>query len=264
MNTQKIIFCNSYGPRTGHNFVSEAIKVFSNHEVLAHNKSETRLSHFLHEYKKISNSIPYKSDQDFFNKIIIEKIRPQIIANSSQEYIMIKNTSFVGVNYLKEFFPNDIHILVLRNPIDTYNSMIKAMNLNKKGFKYKLKKIGKLTGLYPLYYSNKLSSLVLSQLPNLNNFHVLKYEDLVLQKESILLDLKQKFNCDKSLSKIKEELNNIKVINTSFYEENNAKNIWDAKEKSMSFNPINRKKNSYLIRKGVELGAKQLKSTLGY
>ena len=104
----------------------------------------------------------------------------------------------------------------------------------------------------------------MSQLPNLNNFHVLKYEDLVLQKESILLDLKQKFNCDKSLSKIKEELNNIKVINTSFYEENNAKNIWDAKEKSMSFNPINRKKNSYLIRKGVELGAKQLKSTLGY
>lgn len=264
MNKQKIIFCNSYGPRTGHNFVSEAIKIFSNHEVLAHNKSETRLSNFLHEYKKICNSIPYKSDRDFFDKIIIEKIRPQIIASSKQEYIMLKNTSFVGVDYLQEVFPNDIHILVLRNPIDTYNSMIKAMNLNKKGFKYRLKKIGKLIGLYPLYYSRKLSGLVLSQLPNLKNFYILKYEDLVLQKESVLLDLKQKFNCDKSLSTIKEELNSIKVINTSFFEENNAKNIWDAKEKSKSFNPINRKKNSYLIRKGVELGAKQLKSTLGY
>ena len=48
-NNQKIIFSNSYSPRTGHNFASEALKVFTNHEVLAHNRSENQIIQFTRE-----------------------------------------------------------------------------------------------------------------------------------------------------------------------------------------------------------------------
>lgn len=266
MSTKKIIFSNSYGPRTGHNFVSEAFKVFTDHEVLAHNRSETRLSNFLERYKEVYNTNHHKSDKDFFNSIILSSIRSNIIENSKTDsnFIMIKNTSFEGVKYIPEVFPNDIHILLLRNPIDVFNSVFKAMNLNKNGYKYKLKRIGKALGLYPYFFCKKISKQIIKDIPDFKKFHVVRYEDIVTQDVNVLEDLKKKFNSKKSIEQIKEELNNIQVINSSFYEETGAKHIWEAKKKTKAFNPINRKKHTFLIRKGIALGAKELKNKLGY
>lgn len=263
-NKQKIIFSNSYSPRTGHNFASEVIKIFSGHEVLAHNRSETKLSNLLYNYFEISNSVYYKSDRDFFDKIILQHIREAILNESENKFVMIKNTSFEGVYALPKVFPNDIHILLIRNPIDVFNSVFKAMNLNKRGFKYKLKKIGKLCGLYPYYLCRKISVKTIKHIPDFENFYVIKYEDLVNQNEEVLRSLKQKFNSPKPLEKIKNEIDSIKVINTSFYEEIGSKNIWDAKDRTKEFNPINRKTNSFVIRKGIEIGAKKLAKKLGY
>ncbi|MBT8393583.1 MAG: hypothetical protein KJN66_01920, partial [Bacteroidia bacterium] len=60
------------------------------------------------------------------------------------------------------------------------------------------------------------------------------------------------------------EVDSIKVINSSFFEEIGAKNIWDSKDRTKEFNPLNRKKHSFLVRKGIELGSKQLCKKLGY
>lgn len=261
---QKIIFSNSYGPRTGHNFASEALKVFTNHQVLAHNMSETKLSNFLKVYKKLYFTIYHKTDRVFFDNVLIKSIRSNIIKHSDSNFIMIKNTSFEGVKYIPEVFPDDIHILLLRNPIDAFNSAFKAMNLNKKGFKYRLKKIGKVIGIYPYYFCNKISKQIIKDIPDFNKFYVVRYEDLVEQNTIVLEDLKKKFNTQKSLEQIKKELNNIKVINSSFFKETGAKHIWESKKNTKNFNPINRKKHSFLIRKGIELGAKELKGKLGY
>ncbi|MBT8393385.1 MAG: sulfotransferase, partial [Bacteroidia bacterium] len=209
-NKQKIIFSNSYSPRTGHNFVSEVIKIFSGHEVLVHNKSETKLSNLLDKYFEISSSIYYKSDREFFDRIILKRIREAILSESENEFVMIKNTSFEGVNALPKVFPEDIHILLLRNPIDVFNSVFKAMDLNKKGFKYKLKKVGKLCGLYPYYFCRKISSKTIKHIPSFDNFYIIKYEDLVNRNEEVLKSLKQKFNTPKSLEQIKNEVDSIK------------------------------------------------------
>lgn len=263
-NKQTIIFCNSYGPRTGHNFASEALKVFTGHEVLAHSRSETRLSNFLKAYHQICNYIYHKSDRDFFDSLIINDIRKNIIKQSDNNFIMIKNTSFEGVKYIPEVFPNDIHILLLRNPIDTFGSMFKAMDLNKKGYKNTLKKIGKFTGLYPYSFCKKVSKQIIEDIPNFDKFFIIKYEDLVKQDVKVLESLKKKFNTQKSIEQIIDELNSIKVINSSFFEETGAKYIWDSKIKTKNFNPIGRKKHSFLVRKGIAFGTKQLKNKLGY
>ncbi|WP_034057551.1 sulfotransferase [Lacinutrix jangbogonensis] len=261
---QTIIFSNSYSPRTGHNFASEALKVFTDHEVLAHARSETRLSNFLKGYKELYNSIHFKSDRDFFDTIILNDIRSNIIKHSESNYILIKNTSFEGVKHIPEVFPDDIHILLLRDPIDTFNSLFKAMNLNKMGHKYWIKKIGKVLGVYPYYFCRKVSMQIIKDLPDFSKFYVVKYEDLVKQNITVLEALKKKFNTPKSIEQIIEELSSIKVINSSFFEETGAKGIWESKEITKGFNPINRKKNSFLIRTGIALGAKELKSKLGY
>ncbi|WMI65812.1 sulfotransferase [Aestuariibaculum sp. YM273] len=263
---KKIIFSNSYSPRTGHNFVSEALKVFTNHQVLAHGHSETKLSTFLEAYYKIYNEkIYHEKDKVFFDKIIINNIRKHITNESSKEYIMIKDTSFKGVYYLSQVFPDDIHIILLRHPRDVFSSLFKSMNLKKKGFKYLIKRLTTPIGLYPYFYCKKVTRQVINDMPKITDKHyVLRYEDLVLKNDKVLNELKIKFCTGKTLKQIKSEIDNIEVINTSFIEETGAKHIWNALPKTKDFNPVNRKKHSYLMRKGIELGSKKLAEHLKY
>lgn len=264
MSSKKIIFSNSYFPRTGHNFASEALKVFTNHKVLAHNRSETRLSNLLEKYYNIYYGISHETDRLFFDKIVLSDIRKNILSEAEGEYLMIKNTSFDGVYALPKVFPNDVHIIVLRHPEDVFTSIFKAMDFRKKGYKNRIKKLTTYFGLYPYYFCRKASKKIISKVPELNNFFVIRYEDLVTQNEGLLIELKEKFNCDKTLDQIKEELNSIEVINTSFFEEINSKNIWEAKAKTEKFKPIKRRHNSIIIRKAIQLGSKKLVNKLKY
>lgn len=262
--SQKIIFSNSYYPRTGHNFASEVLKVFTDHEVLAHNRSETRLSNFLEKYYEIYNTMAHKTDKDFFDKIILNNIRSAILKESESEYVMIKNTYFNGAYAIPKVFPDDIHILLLRNPVDVFSSIFKAMNLRKKSLKNTLKKIGNIFGIYPYYYCRKIGKRIIKVTPNFDDFYVIRYEDLATKNEEVLEALKKKFNTQKSIEQIKKEIDSINVINSSFYEETGAKHIWDAKQKTKKFNPINRKKHPFLKQKGIDLGSKALAKKLNY
>ena len=225
---------------------------------------KTRLSNLLEKYYEIYYSIPHQTDKDFFDKIILSNIRDAILKESDNEYIMIKNTSFKGVFALPEVFPEDIHIILLRNPVDVFTSVFKSMRFKKKNLRNTLKKAGKIFGIYPYYYCRKICNRVIQDIPDFNKYFVLKYEDLVTQNEFVLKDLKQKFNSPKSIDQIKQEINIIKVINSSFHKETGAKNIWEAKERTNDFKPIGRKEHSFLVRKGIELGSKQLLKKLGY
>ncbi|WNH11642.1 hypothetical protein [Thalassobellus suaedae] len=263
---KKIIFSNSFSPRTGHNFASEVLKIFTDHEVLAHHRSETRLSTFLDAYYSIYNNIIYyESDKAFFDKIILNDIRKNIINESKKEYVMIKDTSFKGVKYLSEVFPDDIHIILLRRPQDVFGSLFKGMNLKKKGVKNFIKRITTPLGLYPYFYCRKVTQKVLSDMPKITKKHfVLRYEDLVLKNDKVLNELKVKFNTKKTLLQIKKEIDVIEVINTSFIEETGAKRIWESLPKTEAFNPVNRKKHPFLVQKGIDLGSRKLARYLNY
>ena len=155
---QKIIFLNSYLPRTGHNFVSEALKVFTGHEVLIHNRSETRLSTILREFFNIYNKqVFFETDKKFLEHLFINGLRERILEKSNSEYVMIKNTSFLGVDQLSRLFPTDIHIILLRDPASIFNSLVKGMRFKKGVLKDNIKKLGIFLGIYPYYYSKKLS-----------------------------------------------------------------------------------------------------------
>lgn len=264
-NKKRIIFLNSYWPRTGHNFASEVLKVFSDHQVLAHNKSETRLSTLLNSYYQIYDSIIFhESDKIFFDSLFINDLREKILSKADRDFIMIKDTSFLGVEKLPLVFPEDLHFLLVRDPKRVFNSLFKSMRLGKRTFKNFLKKAGILTGLYPYYYSRKVSREILKTLPDLNNHRIIKYEDLVTKNNTTLIRLAEVFGTAKSLEQIKTEIENIPVINSSFFEEVKAKNIWDQKSKTADFNPLYRKGNSYLVRKGIILGSLQLRKKLNY
>lgn len=262
---QKIIFLNSYLPRTGHNFASEVIKIFSDHKVLIHNKSETRLSRMLNAYYDIyDKSIIFETDKAFFDKLFINDLRDRILEESNRGYAMIKDTTLVGTPALSKAFPNDIHLILIRDPQSVYNSLIKGMSLTNPTFKNTLKKLGKKTGIYPWYYSRKVSRQILKEIPNLKKHQIIRYEDLVLKDESTLKNLQKLFSTEKDLDQIKKEIDEIKVINSSFFEEVKAKKIWDAQPKTKEFDPVNRKGNSWLIRKGIEIGSRKLRKRLNY
>ncbi|WP_373056921.1 hypothetical protein [Zunongwangia sp. H14] len=262
---QKIIFLNSFLPRTGHNFTAEVIKVFSNHEVLAHSRSETRLSSILESYYEVyDKKILFDSDREFMDELFINDLRQKIVRNSSYEYIMIKDTSFVGVERLPFIFPDDFHFILIRDPKAVFLSLLKGMNLQKKCLKNEVKKWGIPMGFYPYSYSKKLSNQVLEVFPKMEKHFIIRYEDLVNKDEKLLMELKEKFNTPKSLEKIKKEIEEINVINSSFYKEVGATKIWDGKPKTDKFNPINRKLTNPFLRKGIEAGSLKLRKKLGY
>ncbi|QDO94181.1 sulfotransferase [Formosa sediminum] len=265
-NNQKIIFSNSYSPRTGHNFVAQVFKIFTGLEILIHDKSETQLSRILDLYYTHTRRYIYlDSDKKFMDHLFINGLRERILSKSDNSYVLIKDTSFQGVDCLPELFPNDIHILLIRDPKDVLTSGFKAMRFKRKSIKNLIKKIGMKTGLFQLYFSWRVTHQVIDILPNLENRILIRYEDLVIQKEETLQYLKELFNCDKALDDIKAEINEISVINTSFFkEETGGKHIWDEKEKTTKFNPVNRKSKNIFYRKAIEWGTRDLRKKLGY
>ena len=262
---KKIIFSNSYSPRTGHNFAAEVFKVFVNAEVLTHQRSETRLTAVLEAYYSIyDRRIYHETDKAFFDHLFINNLRINIVNKSSKEFIIIKDTSFEGVEHIKRVFPEDVQILLIRDPLSVLVSGFKSMRLNKKGLKSKLKKIGFYVGIYPLYYALVVSYKQLQTMPNLDHFNVIKYENLVLKDDRTLLKLKTILSSEKSLEEIKKGISEIEVINTSFTNETGTKKIWEAKKVTEKFNPINRKGHNILIRTALKIGSYSLRKKLGY
>lgn len=261
---QRIIFFNSYLPRTGHNFAAEVIKIFTDHEVLAHNRSETRISTMLNSFYEIRARNFYESDRKFLDSLFINNLRKNILKRSQSRYVMIKDTSFRGVELLPNIFPDDLHIILTRDPKNVFLSLLKGMNLKKRSLKNQIKKLGIPVGVYPYVYSRKISSQVLKNFPDLRSHTIIRYENLVLKDEEILLHLKKLFNSEKSLKQIRKEIDDIQVINTSFYEETGAKNIWEKKPKTPNFDPLMRKSFSFHVVKAVELGSRKLRKKLNY
>lgn len=264
-SNQKIIFFNSYSPRTGHNFAAEVFKVLTNHRVLIHNKSETRLATLLESYYKIYNShIYHLTDKGFFDYLFINDLRQKILSKSDTDFVMIKDTSFTGVTHLKKVFPDDIHILIIRDPRDVLLSLFKGMRLVKPTFKNYLKRMATRIGMYPYFYALKFSNKILKIIPEMNKFYVIRYEDLVLKDDKTLRQLQSLFKSNKSLEEIKKEIDQIEVINTSFIEETQAKHIWDAKPKTAAFKPVHRNAKNRFMEWGILLGSKKLRKKLNY
>jgi len=128
-----------------------------------------------------------------------------------------------------------------------------------------IKKILLPTGIYHYWYAKRYSYKILKVLPDLKDFWVVKYEDLVVKDDSVLLELLKLLNSKISLEELKIRMDEIKVINTSFYkEEMNSSKVWNEKNKTEKFNPISRKSMTYHKMKFIDLGVKELMNVLNY
>lgn len=264
----KIIFLNSYSPRTGHNFAAQVLKIVSAAEIIPHDEAETRLSLFLESYYRLKEEHFIKGRvQEFLDSVFLKNARERILKNYTGSYLLIKDTNHQGVAFQKMEFPDDIHFLLYRDPRDTLISIFKGMRFyNQKGFKAGLKKIGYWSGLYSFYYSWKYSNRFIRTIPSdPRGFFIIKYEDLVQRDEKTLKRIIQIFNSNLTVKDLIAKINEISVINTSFHkEETGGKHIWDRKEATSRFKPVNRKNIPFLHRKGIELGSKKFRKKLGY
>lgn len=264
----KIIFLNSYSPRTGHNFIAQVIQIITECEIIPHPHAETRLSLFLSSYFSLKNELNLNgSASNFMDSIFIDHIPKALKEDYSNEYILLKDTNQEGVNYIRKIFPEEFHLLLYRDPRDTLVSIFKGMRFGKgKNLKSFLKKMGYFTGIYSYYYSKKYSERFMETIPdNIEDFKVIRYEDIVQRNSNALKEILEFFKSNMKVQEFSDKIDNILVINTSFYkEETGGKGIWDTKERTEKFNPISRKKIPYLHRKGIEFGSKKFRKKLGY
>jgi hypothetical protein len=264
MIEEKLIFLNSQSPRSGHNFVAEVIRKIVDCETPIGDRSEIPFNPILRAYHKTLNTyFSSGGSKAFLDDLFINDIRGKLLKNNTN--VLIKYTNYTGAKDAKQTFKDDIHILSIRDPKDCLLSLFKGMKY-KKGYKSILKKMALPFGLYHYTFSKKYSDKILAEIPNMNDFFVIKYEDLVTKNEEALKQLINLFNSNISVEELKEKMDNVKVLNSSFYkEETNSKTMWEASEKSTKFNPVNRSKGfNFLQILGVKIGSKKLRKRMGY
>lgn len=258
----KIIFLHSLSSRSGHNFVAEVIRICVDVSTPLGLRSEIPFGVFIKNYEDFKKATFGSAHyQEYFDQLFIEDLRSKILKNGN---ILIKHTSLEGAEEVKMMFPNDIHIVSIRNPVDVLKSVFKGMKF-KNNIKSKLKKSFLPFGFYHYWYAKRYTSKIISVLPNLKEFDVFKFEDLVLRKDDTLQKLIDVLDSNISLDDLKKSIEGIKVINTSFYkEETNSKSLWDIQSKTSKFNPINRKETSFIKNKFLHVGLAKLCNKLNY
>lgn len=250
--------------------MAEVVSIASNCEILSHPRAETRLSIVLNEIHKVVDPLYFESARNFHNYLFIDSLRQSIInfKESDKDILMVKDTSMRGAQYLQQHFPDDMYILVTRDPRDTLVSLFKGMRIKDKSIvKRVLKTIGRFTGVYNYTYSRKFQKRYLqeTQVIYQEGYNLFKYEDFVSKDEDALNRLLQLFNNPMPVSVFCDKIDNIHVINTSFYkEESESKSTWDAKPKSEKFKPVHRKSLRKIEMLAIELGCKKLRKQLRY
>lgn len=259
---KKIIFLHSISPRSGHNFIAEVIRLCIETTTPIGLRSEIPFGVFIDNYQKFKKTI-FGSEgyHEYFDKLFIDDLRDKIIVN---ENVLIKYTNLEGAFEVKKMFPDDVHIISIRNPNDVLTSIFKGMKFSKN-FKSKVKKILIPFGIYHYWYAKQYANKILKILPELDDFLILKYEDIVTKKTDTLLKLQQSLGVNVNIEVIDKKMDEIKIINTSFFkEETKAQKVWDSTVKTEKFNPLNRKYLRYHQRKLIELGSRELIKKLGY
>ncbi|MDO6758765.1 sulfotransferase domain-containing protein [Tamlana sp. 2_MG-2023] len=265
MEDKKIIFLYSQSPRSGHNFIAEVIRSIKESETPLGLRSEIPFAPILKSYISSRNQ-NYKSNRAsvFLDNLFIGGLREKLTDSNLSK--LIKYTSFSGASDCLNLFPNDYHVISFRDPKDCLFSLFKGMNLRKSDFKTKFKRFILPFGVYQYTYSRKYAKKVLKELPDLEEFYLMRYEDLVKRDRKTLKNLMIFFNSEADINVVLKKMDEVKVINTSFYkEETLGKNIWDAQPQTGKFNPINRSGNfNILQRLGVKWGAYPLRKKMGY
>jgi len=127
----RIIFLHSISPRSGHNFIAEVIRLCLKTSTPLGLRSEIPFGIFIKNYQSFKKTIFGSARYDeYFDEIFIQDLRNKILAKKN--VVLIKNTSLEGATEVKEMFPNDIHIISIRDPRDILTSIFKGMKLKKR------------------------------------------------------------------------------------------------------------------------------------
>lgn len=261
---QYIIFLHSQSPRAGHNFTAEVIRLLTSCHTPIEPTSEIPLAGLVGTLETKTKSFHLAPAAEKYSiDLFFSGLREKILIDSKTN-LLIKFTSFEGVENLKSCFPDDLHLLLIRDPKDVLLSQFKAKAKHDR--KSVLKRLVLPFGLYHFHYAKVYSKRISKTLPDFNKFTLIKYEALVLKEAETLNNLLQVFNSSLSLEEFGNQISNIKVINTSFYkEETQAEKLWEATTRTTAFNPINRKKGfNRLQLLGITLGCRSLRKKMNY
>ena len=260
----KIVFLHSQSPRSGHNFMAEVIRLLIDCASPLGKTSEIPLAGTLDFINKtFKTHHPSAQADSYIRDLLLKDLRVSILENQTQN-VLIKYTSFAGVEFLKEQFPNDYHLLLIRDPRDVLVSQFKAKRNND--LKHLTKRLLYPFGVYHFSYSRKYSKSILSALSNLNEMTFFTYEDLVEKDTSTLEKLIDLFGANLSVKALSEAMDAIEIINTSFYkEETLAEKLWESSPKTKQFKPIHRTKGFNKLQLfGIVLGSHEIRKKLGY
>lgn len=264
MKQKKIIFFYSQSPRSGHNFVADVIRLMLKCTTPIGDRSEIPLAGIIRAYQKAKKKY-YKSEggEEYLDNLFLNDLRNRILNSSSN--VLVKNTSFFGADESFALFPSDFHIISFRDPKDCVISLFKGMKL-KKGIKSTIKRIIMPFGVYHFIYARAYNKRISNSLPELDDFFIVRYEELVFKNRNTLNQLICFFNVQISVEDLAKLMDDIKVINTSFFkEETQSDKLWQASVKTVNFNPVNREKGFNKMQlMGIKMGLISLRRKMGY
>jgi len=212
----QITFLHSLSQRAGHNFLAQIIRQKGEYKTINYESYETlSLKLFGDLHKALNYSKHFIRAKDSKNnelQLIVNGYRNELLKLDSN---ILMKSPFLEYTSQIEVFPNDMHIVLLRDPYNLFISVEKSIyNFRTTNIKNKIKRA--FRPLYSLYFllswrtkMNFYNTLTSYSIPE--NVLIIKYESL---KSNESLEVLSKFLKIKKVSI--EDVEEIHNINSSF------------------------------------------------
>jgi hypothetical protein len=246
----RLMFLYTYRQRCGNHYVSNVIKALADVIIIG----EAPIGNLLAGSRDIlSRSAFSERANEWLESRLVNGLRAEFLkdayirSDKPSRYVMVKSISPAGLSSCVSAYPDDKHIIVVRDPRDVVASYVKAVNLGKGRLVRRIaRRLALLAGYYHWRVARsirrdvKLLAAETEKIARSSSVHMVSYESLLSGKRDSLRRLSDYIEAELTPQSV-AAYKSIQVIGSSFYQEElGTKNKWTSAEPTADFRPIGR------------------------
>jgi hypothetical protein len=250
MDEPRLMFLYTYRQRCGNHYVSNVIKALADVIIVG----EAPIGSLLMGSHDILGKSAFSGHANkWLESKLVNGLRAEFLKDAHSRsgkpfaYVMLKCISPAGLSSCVAAYPEDKHIIAVRDPRDVVASYVKAVDLRKGGLvKRVARRLALLAGWYHWRVARsvrrdvRLLAAETGKLHKPGSVHIVNYEALLSGRGDSLQKLSDYVESELTPERV-AAYKAIQVIGSSFYQEElGTENKWTCAEPTADFRPVGR------------------------